>query len=211
MVASGIGGFIASLSAVDSLALARDRFYEQGRFADVFATLKRAPDTLLERLREVPGVTEAEATVEATARHADEQPRSGGGPADRHGQPPAATAEPGRAARGPAADAVRASPGLRVVIERWGGPAVEGRVRRVEPAAFTKVSALGIEEQRVKVLIDMAACRLEAGKARLHAMEVGARNATLAWVRQGLAPGQTVVVCPPAALADGRKVRVRRP
>ena len=67
MVASGIGGFIASLSAVDSLALARDRFYEQGRFADVFATLKRAPDTLLERLREVPGVTEAEATVETTA------------------------------------------------------------------------------------------------------------------------------------------------
>ena len=73
------------------------------------------------------------------------------------------------------------------------------------------MSALGIEEQRVKVLIDMAAYRLEAGKATLHAMEAGARNATLAWVRQGQAPGQTVVVCPPAALADGRKVRVRRP
>ena len=68
VVASGIGGFIASLSAVDSLALARDQFYEQGRFADVFTTLKRAPDALLERLREVPGVAEAEATVETTAR-----------------------------------------------------------------------------------------------------------------------------------------------
>jgi putative ABC transport system permease protein len=38
VVASGVGGFITSLSAVDSLALARDRFYAQGRFADVFAS-----------------------------------------------------------------------------------------------------------------------------------------------------------------------------
>lgn len=52
-------------------------------------------------------------------------------------------------------DAVQAQPGRRAVIERWGGPPAEGRVRLVEPAAFTKVSALGIEEQRVKVLIDV--------------------------------------------------------
>jgi HlyD family secretion protein len=52
-------------------------------------------------------------------------------------------------------DAVQAQPGRRVVIERWGGAPVEGRVRRVEPAAFTKVSALGIEEQRVNVLVDV--------------------------------------------------------
>lgn len=52
-------------------------------------------------------------------------------------------------------DAVQARPGTRAVIERWGGPQVQARVRRVEPAAFTKVSALGIEEQRVKVLLDV--------------------------------------------------------
>jgi len=54
-------------------------------------------------------------------------------------------------------DALQAHPGSRVRIERWGGDAaLEGRVRRVEPAAFTKVSALGVEEQRVRVLIDLA-------------------------------------------------------
>jgi HlyD family secretion protein len=52
-------------------------------------------------------------------------------------------------------DAVQAQPGRRAVVERWGGPPVEGRVRRVEPGAFTKVSALGIEEQRVKVIVDL--------------------------------------------------------
>ena len=53
-------------------------------------------------------------------------------------------------------DALLARPGSRVMIDRWGGPAtLEGRVRSVEPAAFTKVSALGVEEQRVRVVIDM--------------------------------------------------------
>jgi HlyD family secretion protein len=53
-------------------------------------------------------------------------------------------------------DALRAAPGSPVRIERWGGAGVlDGRVRRVEPAAFTKVSALGVEEQRVNVLIEL--------------------------------------------------------
>ena len=53
-------------------------------------------------------------------------------------------------------DALAAKAGSRVVIERWGGPGtLAGRVRNVEPAAFTKVSALGVEEQRVRVLIDI--------------------------------------------------------
>lgn len=52
-------------------------------------------------------------------------------------------------------DAVKVEPGQRVVIEDWGGDtSLKGRVRRIEPYGFTKVSALGIEEQRVNVIID---------------------------------------------------------
>jgi HlyD family secretion protein len=53
-------------------------------------------------------------------------------------------------------DAVEIHPGAPVAIEHWGGPGVlKARVRRVEPAAFTKISTLGVEEQRVNVLIDI--------------------------------------------------------
>ena len=53
-------------------------------------------------------------------------------------------------------DAVKVEPGQRVIIERWGGDTpLAGRVRLVEPFGFTKVSALGIEEQRVNVVIDL--------------------------------------------------------
>lgn len=52
-------------------------------------------------------------------------------------------------------DAVKIAPGQRVIIEEWGGGmALSGRVRLVEPFGITKVSALGIEEQRVDVIID---------------------------------------------------------
>ena len=52
-------------------------------------------------------------------------------------------------------DAVRVAAGQKVLVEGWGGPQpLDGVVRRVEPFGFTKVSALGIEEQRVNVLID---------------------------------------------------------
>ena len=52
-------------------------------------------------------------------------------------------------------DAVKIAPGMPVLLDHWGGPGVlHGRVRRVDPAAFTKVSALGVEEQRVNVVVD---------------------------------------------------------
>jgi HlyD family secretion protein len=53
------------------------------------------------------------------------------------------------------ADAVKIRPGGRVLIEEWGGEGrLEGVVRRVEPSGFMKVSALGVEEQRVNVVVD---------------------------------------------------------
>lgn len=53
-------------------------------------------------------------------------------------------------------DAVRVQAGSRVIVDRWGGPdPLEGRVRLVEPSGFTKFSALGVEEQRVNVIIDI--------------------------------------------------------
>jgi len=52
-------------------------------------------------------------------------------------------------------DAVRVRRGAPVIIDQWGGNApLEGRVRRVEPSGFMKVSALGVEEQRVNVIVD---------------------------------------------------------
>ena len=52
-------------------------------------------------------------------------------------------------------DAVKISPGAPVLIEGWGGDhPLRARVRRIEPAGFTKVSALGVEEQRVNVISD---------------------------------------------------------
>ena len=153
-------------------------------------------------------------------------------------------------------DALQARPGSAVRIERWGGPGIlEGRVRLVEPAAFTKVSALGVEEQRVEVVIDLvspreqwaglgdgyrvavrivtrseaavlqvpvsavfplpggeaahAVFRFDAGRARLAAVQLGARNAGAAWIRSGLDPGDRVIVYPPAAVTDGARVRER--
>jgi len=53
-------------------------------------------------------------------------------------------------------EAVSVRSGMRVLVDAWGGPArLEGIVERVEPSAFTKISALGIEEQRVNVIASL--------------------------------------------------------
>ena len=57
----------------------------------------------------------------------------------------------------PSDAAVRIEPGQRAIIDGWGGArTLSAEVRRVEPYGFTKVSALGIEEQRVNVILDIA-------------------------------------------------------
>ena len=54
------------------------------------------------------------------------------------------------------ADAVKLTPGTRTLLERWGGEwPLEAEVRTVEPVGFTKISALGVEEQRVLVIADI--------------------------------------------------------
>lgn len=152
-------------------------------------------------------------------------------------------------------DALKALPGALVRIEDWGGPGtLQGRVKAVEPAAFTKVSALGVEEQRVIVRIELssppgqwralgdgfrvgvrivtqrvedalrvpvsavfprpegghAVFVIDAGRARVRPVQTGARNGQHAWVQQGLAPGDKVIVYPPAAVAEGVRVRIRK-
>jgi HlyD family secretion protein len=168
-------------------------------------------------------------------------------------------------------EAMQIAPGATVRIERWGGPQdLEGRVRRIEPGGFTKVSALGVEEQRVRVRIDITSPRTDwqalgdgfrvgvrivrvsqdrvlrvpisavfpmpqtatpsrdadptttADPAAEHAvfrlmdehavltpLRVTERNADWAWVSEGVADGDTVIVYPPAAVTDGARVAPR--
>jgi HlyD family secretion protein len=89
-------------------------------------------------------------------------------------------------------DAVTIRPGDAVEIEQWGGEtSLKGRVRRVEPAAFTKISALGVEEQRVIVLSDLVEIP-DTAKALGDRFRVEARVAT--W------HGDDVLIIPAGAL-----------
>ncbi len=63
VIACGIGGFIGSFSTYSSLLWSRDDYYASARFPHVFASAKRAPVSLLERIRGIPGVVEVEARV----------------------------------------------------------------------------------------------------------------------------------------------------
>ena len=81
-------------------------------------------------------------------------------------------------------DAVNVEPGCRVLITGWGGSVpLEGRVRLIEPAGFTKISALGVDEQRVNVLIDF-----EDGGGEAHTLGDGYRVevSIIVWERAGV-------------------------
>ena len=150
-------------------------------------------------------------------------------------------------------DATQVYPGALVRIDAGSGVELLGRVRRVELTAFTKVSALGDEEQRVNVVIDFdatsgkapglgdayrvdvrivtfarddatvvpvaalfrrgndwAVFALEGDRARLRTVGIGGRNDRLAWVDEGLHPGERVIVYPSDGVQDGRRVRIAR-
>jgi putative ABC transport system permease protein len=66
VVASGVAGFITSFSAYDALAWSRDLYYAEARFADVFATLKRAPLSLERQLAAMPGAAFVETSLSQT-------------------------------------------------------------------------------------------------------------------------------------------------
>lgn len=88
------------------------------------------------------------------------------------------------------ADAARIEIGADVVISKWGGPDLRGRVRRIEPYGYTKVSVLGIEEQRVDVIIDLLGESLPPALGHGFRVDVG----ILAW------SGENVLKAPMSAL-----------
>jgi HlyD family secretion protein len=151
-------------------------------------------------------------------------------------------------------DAARMAPGMAAEVYDWGGPRTLGAtVRRVEPQGFTKVSALGVEEQRVFVWLRItdptdrwstlapgyrvwgrvflrreahalkvpvgalqrrggqwAVFRIEAGRARLRPVAIGAISDREAEILSGLAEGDRVVVFPSDAVSDSVRIAPRR-
>ena len=77
-------------------------------------------------------------------------------------------------------EASKIEDGAIVMVERWGGTpdSLPGRVRRVEPFGFTKVSALGVEEQRVNVIIDLEDAAAAAAAGLGHGWRVEAAVVT---------------------------------
>ncbi|AFL52503.1 HlyD family secretion protein [Sinorhizobium fredii] len=142
-------------------------------------------------------------------------------------------------------DAVQIRPGQKAIITGWGGEDLKGVVQRIEPFGKTEVSALGIEEQRVDVVLDFAdpperwrslghgyrvdvqvilfegeVLRLPLGalfrqddewavfvaadgQARLRRVAVGQRNSLSVEIREGLRPGQRVILYPSDRIKDG--------
>ncbi len=68
VLASGVASFVMFMSTLDSLLLSRDIYFRDYRFAEIFAPLKRAPETVGERLAEIPGVDKVDTRVVAPLR-----------------------------------------------------------------------------------------------------------------------------------------------
>jgi putative ABC transport system permease protein len=68
VIISGVATFVMLIGTMDSLTLTRDRFYRDYGFADVFLSLKRAPDSLRQRIEELRGVSRAETRVVAEVK-----------------------------------------------------------------------------------------------------------------------------------------------
>src|SRR3989304_8545814 len=63
VIAAGVATFVNSRTILHSLELTRSTFYERYRFADVFARVKRAPDSMADRLAQISGVAQVETRV----------------------------------------------------------------------------------------------------------------------------------------------------
>ncbi|MEQ1612120.1 MAG: HlyD family efflux transporter periplasmic adaptor subunit [Hyphomicrobiaceae bacterium] len=148
-------------------------------------------------------------------------------------------------------DAVKVQPGAAVAVSGWGGNRIlPARVRRIEPGGFTKVSALGIDEQRVRAILDFDAVDTTAlghdyrvytaittwraenalrvplsalfrqgkdwavfvaknGRAVRTNVAIDHRNAEMAEVVRGLAPGDRVILHPSDRITDRSRVAPR--
>ncbi|RVP99634.1 efflux RND transporter periplasmic adaptor subunit [Sinorhizobium meliloti] len=142
-------------------------------------------------------------------------------------------------------DAVRIKPGQQALVTGWGGEDLKAVVQRIEPFGQTKVSALGIEEQRVDVVLDFtgrperwrslghgyrvdvrvilfegevlrlplgalfrqredwAVFLAAEGRAQLRPVGVGQRNSLAVEIREGLLPGDRVILYPSDRIKDG--------
>lgn len=129
LVGCGIASFVAAIAASASMQASRDAFYTHARFGDVFDALKRAPRPVLERLRDLPGVTAVEGRIVRDFRIALQDTTepitarfvSLGWPADRRLN--ATTVRSGRQVEPGSADEVMVS---EAFAEAWGlAPGVE--------------------------------------------------------------------------------------
>ncbi len=68
VIVSGVATYVMLIGTMDSLNMTRDRFYRDHRFADVFAQLKRAPDSVKAQIAEIPGIGTAETRVAADVK-----------------------------------------------------------------------------------------------------------------------------------------------